>query len=288
MQRRFIIIRGVLRGFGITKIVVFGHFGDSWGGLRTKPVRSLLSPPRYLGLKVGHLSGHVSKAIFISSGRTFRVLRTDEIFSPKTKWRGFKDCLGALDDTHIEVLVPLSHQGRFRNRKQKAMDKVKKSGRRYTSWTNEMDEALLTTFVEFYNKVTESSLTIEDHATDEFARTTSDNAKEMNVEDLSNKDPGSNTSISSDVGDDRRKRHRMNDHDIAFLGDKLDSFVAALKDDSSQDPKIVPPEEVVAALKAIADLDGDDDAFLDAYDFLILDDRKFNALLVLPMGHRKK
>ncbi|KAL5210723.1 hypothetical protein ABZP36_006346 [Zizania latifolia] len=32
------------------------------------------------------------------------------------------------------------------------MDKVKKSGRGYTSWTDEMDEALLPTFVEFYNK----------------------------------------------------------------------------------------------------------------------------------------
>ncbi|KAG8095748.1 hypothetical protein GUJ93_ZPchr0013g36256 [Zizania palustris] len=72
----------------------------------------------------------------------------------------------------------------------------------------------------------------------EFASTPLENAKEMDVEHLSNKDPGSNTSISSDVGDDRRRRHRMNDHGIAFLGEKLDSFVAALKDDSSQDPKI--------------------------------------------------
>ncbi|KAG8069451.1 hypothetical protein GUJ93_ZPchr0005g14581 [Zizania palustris] len=78
MQRRFIVVRGVLRGFGIVEIVVFVHFGDSWGGLRAKPVRSFLSPPCYLGLKIGHLSGHVSKAIFISSGRAFRVLRTGD------------------------------------------------------------------------------------------------------------------------------------------------------------------------------------------------------------------
>ncbi|KAG8076820.1 hypothetical protein GUJ93_ZPchr0006g41538 [Zizania palustris] len=88
MQRRFIVIRGVLRGYGIIKIVVFGHFGDSWGGLRAKPVRSLLSPPRYLSLKIGHLSDHVSKAIFISSGRTFRVLRTGMISSNRNGgWR---------------------------------------------------------------------------------------------------------------------------------------------------------------------------------------------------------
>ncbi|KAG8094382.1 hypothetical protein GUJ93_ZPchr0012g18809 [Zizania palustris] len=140
--------------------------------------------------------------------------------------------------------------------------------------------------VKFWDSI--SLVYCKDHATGEFARTPSENAKEMDAEDLSNKDPSSNTSISSDVGDDRRKRHRMNDHDIAFLRDKLYSFVATLKDDSSQDPKIVPPEEVFATLKAIPDLDGDDDAFLDAFDFLISDGPKFNALLALPMGLRKK
>jgi len=32
------------------------------------------------------------------------------------KW--FENCVGALDETHIEVTVPLKDQGRFRNRKQ--------------------------------------------------------------------------------------------------------------------------------------------------------------------------
>ncbi|KAG8060340.1 hypothetical protein GUJ93_ZPchr0002g24443 [Zizania palustris] len=115
MQRRFIVVRGVLRGFGIVKIVVFVHFGDSWGGLRAKPVRSLLSPPRYLGLKIGHLSGHISKAIFISSGRTFRVLRTDDSDNLRTGWLS-SCCFG--NNPEDEIFSPNSVQLRSGLQKQ--------------------------------------------------------------------------------------------------------------------------------------------------------------------------
>ncbi|XP_047944549.1 putative nuclease HARBI1 isoform X2 [Salvia hispanica] len=33
------------------------------------------------------------------------------------QWDWFENCLGALDGTHVEVSVPLNHQGRYRNRK---------------------------------------------------------------------------------------------------------------------------------------------------------------------------
>jgi hypothetical protein len=35
------------------------------------------------------------------------------------KWKWFDNCLGALDGTHIDVNVPLTNQGRYRNRKQR-------------------------------------------------------------------------------------------------------------------------------------------------------------------------
>ncbi|KAL6905692.1 hypothetical protein ACP4OV_003293 [Aristida adscensionis] len=40
------------------------------------------------------------------------------------KWKWFEDCLGALDGTHIDMLVPLRDQGRYRNRKQKITTNV--------------------------------------------------------------------------------------------------------------------------------------------------------------------
>jgi len=41
-----------------------------------------------------------------------------------SKWKWFEDCLGALDGTHIDVLVPLADQGRYRNRKQQITTNV--------------------------------------------------------------------------------------------------------------------------------------------------------------------
>ncbi|XP_047310139.1 protein ROOT HAIR DEFECTIVE 3 homolog 1-like [Impatiens glandulifera] len=40
------------------------------------------------------------------------------------KWRWFKDCLGALDGTHVEMIIPLKDQGRYRNRKQQITTNV--------------------------------------------------------------------------------------------------------------------------------------------------------------------
>ncbi|XP_047331944.1 protein ALP1-like [Impatiens glandulifera] len=40
------------------------------------------------------------------------------------KWRWFKDCLGALDRTHVEMTIPLKDQGRYRNRKQQITTNV--------------------------------------------------------------------------------------------------------------------------------------------------------------------
>ncbi|KAG8050986.1 hypothetical protein GUJ93_ZPchr0009g1061 [Zizania palustris] len=81
MQRRLGIKGGVLRGFRIDRFVVFRHFRNNWDGLRAKPICSFLPPSRYFGLENGHLSGHIPKIVFISSGRIFRVLRTVGISS---------------------------------------------------------------------------------------------------------------------------------------------------------------------------------------------------------------
>ncbi|XP_047335772.1 uncharacterized protein LOC124939334 [Impatiens glandulifera] len=40
------------------------------------------------------------------------------------KWRRFKDCLGALDGTHVEMTIPHKDQGRYRNRKQQITTNV--------------------------------------------------------------------------------------------------------------------------------------------------------------------
>lgn len=40
------------------------------------------------------------------------------------KWKWFDDCFGALDGTHIDVLVPLVDQGRYKNRKQQITTNV--------------------------------------------------------------------------------------------------------------------------------------------------------------------
>ncbi|KAG8081440.1 hypothetical protein GUJ93_ZPchr0007g3552 [Zizania palustris] len=76
MQRRLSIEGGVLRGFWIDRSVVFRHFGNNRDGLRAKPICSFLPPSRHFGLETSHLSSHITKSVFISSGRIFRVSRT--------------------------------------------------------------------------------------------------------------------------------------------------------------------------------------------------------------------
>ncbi|KAL0374293.1 UNVERIFIED_CONTAM: hypothetical protein Sradi_3345000 [Sesamum radiatum] len=83
-----------------------------------------------------HKKNCVVKHDFIRSGRTISkhfhsvmraVMRVQPMLLPRPsavgeecedpRWRWFKGCLGALDGTHIDVRVPDSEKGRYRNRK---------------------------------------------------------------------------------------------------------------------------------------------------------------------------
>ncbi|XP_047309786.1 protein ALP1-like [Impatiens glandulifera] len=50
--------------------------------------------------------------------------QVENVYENDHKWRWFKDCLGALDGTHVEMTIPLKDQGRYRNRKQQITTNV--------------------------------------------------------------------------------------------------------------------------------------------------------------------
>ncbi|KAL0385727.1 UNVERIFIED_CONTAM: hypothetical protein Sradi_2967000 [Sesamum radiatum] len=107
------------------------------GGLRvTRHLTISEQVAIFLSVLAHHKKNCVVKHDFICSGRTISkhfysvlrvVLRVQSIFLPRstaigeesqdTRWRWFKGCLGALDGTHIDVRVPDSEKGRYRNRK---------------------------------------------------------------------------------------------------------------------------------------------------------------------------
>ncbi|KAL0413824.1 UNVERIFIED_CONTAM: hypothetical protein Sradi_1584100 [Sesamum radiatum] len=83
-----------------------------------------------------HKKNRVVKFDFIRSGRTISIyfnnvlaallkLHSVLLVTPKpiddnctdSRWKWFKECLGALDGTHIKVRVPTSEKGRYRTRK---------------------------------------------------------------------------------------------------------------------------------------------------------------------------
>ncbi|KAK8939128.1 hypothetical protein KSP39_PZI004692 [Platanthera zijinensis] len=63
------------------------------------------------------ISRHFNKVL-----KAILKLSADYIKLPETtqasKWGYFKDCVGAIDGTHIDVTVPVIDQGKYRNRKQ--------------------------------------------------------------------------------------------------------------------------------------------------------------------------
>jgi hypothetical protein len=70
---------------------------------------------------------HINEVLcgILSLSQRFVKLPDLETTLPKDpKWNWFDDCLGALDGTHIDVNVPLTDQGRYRNRKQQITTNV--------------------------------------------------------------------------------------------------------------------------------------------------------------------
>ncbi|KAL0301353.1 UNVERIFIED_CONTAM: hypothetical protein Sradi_6412100 [Sesamum radiatum] len=110
---------------------------ETAGGLRgTRHVSVIEQVAIFLSVIAHHKKNCVMKHDFIRSGRTISkhfhsvlkaVLRLSSILLARplpvddecqdSRWRWFKGCLGALDGTHIEVCVPDSDKGRYRNRK---------------------------------------------------------------------------------------------------------------------------------------------------------------------------
>jgi hypothetical protein len=61
----------------------------------------------------------------LSLGHEFIKLPDPDVVQPEDpKWKWFDNCLGALDGTHVDVLVPLKDQGQYRNRKQQITTNV--------------------------------------------------------------------------------------------------------------------------------------------------------------------
>ncbi|KAL0445649.1 UNVERIFIED_CONTAM: hypothetical protein Slati_1692800 [Sesamum latifolium] len=118
----------------------FGHLCqilENSGGLRvTRHLTVSEQVAIFLSVLAHHKKNCVVKHDFIRSGRTISkhfhsvlraVLWVQPMFLPRqtpigeecqdTRWRWFKGCLGALDGTQIDIRVPDSEKGHYRNRK---------------------------------------------------------------------------------------------------------------------------------------------------------------------------
>jgi hypothetical protein len=79
------------------------------------------------GWSLEPISRHFNEILqgILSLSHEFIKLPNPDVVQPEDpKWKWFDDYLGALDGTHVDVLVPLKDQGRYRNRKQQITSKV--------------------------------------------------------------------------------------------------------------------------------------------------------------------
>ncbi|KAL6863779.1 hypothetical protein ACP4OV_016682 [Aristida adscensionis] len=96
-------------------LLIIGH------GIKMRMLRSTY------GWSLEPISRHFNEVLrgVLSLSHEFIKLPDPSAVQPNDyKWKWFEDCLGALDGTHIDVLVPLCDQGRYRNRKQKITTNV--------------------------------------------------------------------------------------------------------------------------------------------------------------------
>ncbi|KAL0451537.1 UNVERIFIED_CONTAM: hypothetical protein Slati_1131800 [Sesamum latifolium] len=110
---------------------------EFFGGLRaTRHVTIMKQVAIFLSIISHHKKNCVVKHAFVHSGRTISihfhsvlmvVLHLHPILLPRpapiqegcqdSRWRWFKGCLGALDDTHVDIRVSEADKGRYQNRK---------------------------------------------------------------------------------------------------------------------------------------------------------------------------
>ncbi|KAL6646897.1 hypothetical protein ACP70R_015591 [Stipagrostis hirtigluma subsp. patula] len=128
--------------------------------------------------------------------------------------------------------------------------------------------------VKFWDSI--SIVYCKDHATGEASRTASECSKEMTKEDSTTKEDGSTSSASL-------KRQRSDDSFTSMISKKMDVVVEALKDDGPKGPTA---DEIRVALDDIPELD--EDTYLDLYDILTSNARKFESMMALPMERRRR
>ncbi|XP_044980870.1 uncharacterized protein LOC123448147 [Hordeum vulgare subsp. vulgare] len=122
-----------------------------------------------------------------------------------------------------------------------------------------------------------STIYSKDHATGAGAKTGAECAQPQ-------------SSSVAQVGDDDaetpeppKKRARAADAILSMVGELRCTFDEALKTTDAQ--KVTPPSEILAALKEIPGLEGDD--LLRAYGKLTANERTFESLMALPRDLRK-
>jgi hypothetical protein len=117
----------------------------------------------------------------------------------------------------------------------------------------------------------------KDHANGEAAKTPADGARDMSKEEGTGKDLTSSTTSGS------LKRQRSSDSFISMMAEKLDKFTEAIRDEAPKGPT---SKEIFSTLEEIDGLD--EDTFLDLFDILTGDARKYKSLLALPLTLRKR
>ena len=117
----------------------------------------------------------------------------------------------------------------------------------------------------------------KDHATGEAAKTPADGARDMSKEEGTGKELTSSTTSGS------LKRQRSSDSFTSMMAEKLDKFTEAIRDEAPKGPT---SKEIFSTLEEIDGLD--EDTFLDLFDILTGDTRKYESLLALPLILRKR
>nr|XP_034579186.1 uncharacterized protein LOC117842782 [Setaria viridis] len=119
----------------------------------------------------------------------------------------------------------------------------------------------------------------KDHATGEAAaaKTAAKSLKDMSKEYLSNKEPTSSATSGS------LKRQQSGDSCTSMMAEKMDKFAEALKEEAPKGPT----SKVI--LNTLNEVEGlDEDTLLDLFDILTGDACKYESLLALPVGMRKR
>jgi hypothetical protein len=116
----------------------------------------------------------------------------------------------------------------------------------------------------------------KDHANGEATKTPTNGARDMSKEEGTGKELTSSTTSGS------LKRQRSSDSFTSMMTEKLDKFTEAIRDEAPKGP-------TSKKISTLEEIDGlDEDTFLDLFDILTDDARKYEYLLTLPGILRKR